>query len=195
MPTSGSVSIYFTCTSQIPGMALNTHLHPDSCQVGMENSKTSLTMGNIILKAGHYSAGQTPSQTYSNPQLHTQNHLLYLNCTLYSSCNFVSKAQDPLLSWKISTDIDLSQGCPQPKGHWKFEIWDEFLSRLQELVQSLTAVASAKTEREVLQQTPLNASWSVSRKTTYTFRKYLLDHSSLLLNLKNSTNTGRHLTL
>lgn len=88
MPASGSVSIYFTCTSQIPGMALNTHMHPDSCQAGMENSKTSLTMGNIILKAGHYSAGpavgQTPSQTYSNPQLHTQNHLLYLNCTLYS---------------------------------------------------------------------------------------------------------------
>lgn len=67
-------------------MALNINLHPDSFQVWTEpgNSKTSLTMENIILKAGHYLAGQTPSQTYSNLQLHTQNNLLYVQNAHYA---------------------------------------------------------------------------------------------------------------
>lgn len=50
-------------------------------------SKTSLTVENIIFKAGQYTAGpslgQTP-QMYSNTQLHTQNNLLYLQSTFYA---------------------------------------------------------------------------------------------------------------
>ena len=109
MATSGSVNIYLICISQIPGMALNINLHPDSFQVWMEpgNSKASLTMENIILKAGHYSAGpsvgETPSQMFSDPQLHTQNNLPYLEHFMLFSCNFVYKAQDPLLSWRKKT--------------------------------------------------------------------------------------------
>lgn len=57
----------------------------DSFQIWMQpgNSKTSFTMENFILKAGHFSAvpspvGQMPTQTYSNTQLHTQINLIYL---------------------------------------------------------------------------------------------------------------------
>lgn len=53
---------YFMYTSQIPGMTQNMNLHLHSFQVPVEsrNSKTSATMENLFLKAGHCSAGPSP---------------------------------------------------------------------------------------------------------------------------------------
>lgn len=53
------------------------------------NFKSSVSMENFILKAGHYSAGpslvgQTPSQTYSNMELLSQNYLMYLQSALHA---------------------------------------------------------------------------------------------------------------